>query len=136
MREELLYADRPVFVPQGMSVSASASDCLQFSRSLRVHADTVMEQWSDPLLRQQWLKPMKNSRFVITHVAPECFEAIETDGIHSVRISIACEDEGDLTSVTVHVEPRSPVTASILIANGYADYWEERLYALTDQLIS
>lgn len=136
MREELLYADRPVLVPQGISASASASDCLQFSRSLRVHADTVMEQWSDPLLRQQWLKPKKNSRFVITHAAPSRIEAIETDGIHTVRIQITCEDEGDLTSVTVHVEPRLPITTSILIANGYADHWEERLYALTDQLSS
>jgi hypothetical protein len=135
MREELLYADRPVVVPQGMSMPASVSQGLHFSRSFWVPLDAVLEQWLDPQLRSVWLKPLKNSRFTITHVAPARLEAIETDGVHAVRIDIACEHEGDLTTVSIHIEPGAPVTTAILIASGYADHWEERLYALADALL-
>jgi hypothetical protein len=98
--------------------------------------DEVMEQWVDPHPRRVWLKPFMNSRFTITHVAPARSEAIETDGVHTVRISIACDHEGDLTTVNIHIEPCAPISPSILIASGYADHWEERLYALADAMMT
>jgi hypothetical protein len=135
MREELLYADRPVVVQQGMSMPASVSQGLQFRRSFWVPLDSLSEQWQDPQLRSVWLKPLKNSRFTITHVAPARLEAIESDGVHAVRIGIAYEHEGELTTVNIHIEPSESVTTDILIASGYADHWEERLYALADALM-
>jgi hypothetical protein len=135
MREELLYADQPVVVPQGICMPASVTQGLQFSRSFRVPLDPVIEQWLDPQLRGVWLKPMKRSRFTITHVAPARLEAIETDGVHAARIDIAYEYESDLTTVSIHIEPSTPITTAMLIASGYADHWEERLYALTDALL-
>lgn len=135
MREDLLYTDRPVLVPQGMYMPASVSSGLQFSRSFCVPLDALMEHWLDPNLRNVWLAPMKDSRFVITRVAPACLEATEVDGIHAVRIVIACGHEDDLTTARIQIEPNPPITTSILIASGYADHWEERLYALSDLLI-
>lgn len=135
MREDLLHTDRPVLVPQGMSMAASASQGLQFSRSFCVPLDALMEHWLEPNLRNVWLAPVNDSRFVITHVAPACLEATETDGIHVVRIIIACGHVDELTTVRVQIEPHPPITTSVLIASGYADHWEERLYALSDLLI-
>ena len=124
MREELLYADRPVVVPQGMKMPASESQGLQFSRSFWVPLDAVIEQWLDTQLRRVWMKPMKDSRFVITQVAPGSLEATETDGIHAVRIIIAFGHEDELATVRVQIEPHPPITTSVLIASGYADHWE------------
>lgn len=135
MYEELLYTDRPVLVPQGIDMPASVSHGLQFSRSFWVPLDVLIEHWLDPQLRGVWVMPMKNSRFTITHVAPARLEAIETDGVHAVRIGIACEHEGDLTTVSIHIEPIKPITTATLITSGYTDQWEERLYALTDTLL-
>ena len=135
MREELLYTDRPVLVPQGMSMAVSVSQGLQFSRSFHVPLDALIEHWLEPDLRKVWLASVKDSRFVITHVAPACLEATETDGIHVVRIIIACGHVDELTTVRVQIEPHPPITTSVLIASGYADHWEERLYALSDRLI-
>ncbi len=135
MREQLLYTDHPVLVPQGKSLPPSAWDGLYFSRALRVSFDALMEQLADPMLRHVWLKPMKGSQFTITHAAPAQMEATETDGTYAVHITITCEDDGDLTSLHVQVEPLAPITTTILIASGYTDHWEERLYALTDALL-
>ncbi|MBK9177833.1 MAG: hypothetical protein IPM46_16170 [Flavobacteriales bacterium] len=134
MRDELLYSDRPVAPPQGLSVTESASDGLRFCRSYRAPLEAVTERWTDPLLRRGWLKPMKASRFAITHASPAYLEAHETDGVYAIRVSIAFEDDGELTLAVVRIEPFAPITAAILIASGYTDHWEERLYALTDQL--
>ncbi|MBK8949692.1 MAG: hypothetical protein IPM68_12795 [Flavobacteriales bacterium] len=79
--------------------------------------------------------PIRYARFTITHAGPAWLEAVETDGIHVVRVAVAFEDDGELTTVSVHVTPVQPITPAILIACGYADLWEERLYALTDQVI-
>ena len=135
MREELLYADRPVFVPQGICMAASVTQGLQFSRSFRAPLDAVMEQWLDPQLRGVWLTPMMDPCFEITHVAPARLEAIETDGVHAARIVFACVHDDDLSTVSIHIEPSAPITTAMLIASGYADHWEERLYALADALL-
>lgn len=134
MRDELLFSDRPVALPHGTTVAEPASGGLHFNRAFRAALDATAEQWTDRVLRQRWLAPLKSSRFMITHAAPAYLEAQETDGIYSVMITIAFEDDGELTSVHIRIEPNAPITTAILIASGYADHWEERLNALADQL--
>jgi len=136
MRDDLLYSHRPVAMPQGTTVAEPASGGPHFNRSYRATLETINEQWTDRLSRQRWLAPMRSSRFAITHAAPAYLEAQETDGIYSARITIAFEDDGELTTVHLWIEPNTPITTAILIASGYADHWEERLNALTDALLS
>lgn len=134
MRDELLHSDRPVALPQGTPVASRSSGGLRFSRAFRASLDAVVGQWTDRFLRDQWLTSMKASRFAITHAAPAWLEAQESDGIYGVRIAIAFEDDGELTTAHIRIAPIAPITTAILIASGYADQWEERLNALTDQL--
>jgi uncharacterized protein YndB with AHSA1/START domain len=134
MRGDLLYSDRPVAPPQGSSVTEPVSDGLRFSRSYRAPLEAVTERWTNPLLRQVWLKPMIDSRFAITLASPAYLEAHETDGVCAVQITITFEDDGEFTTVNLAVAPCDPITPAMLIASGYADHWEERLYALADQL--
>ncbi len=136
MRDEFLYADHPVALPQGMSLAGPGSDGLRFSRSYHAPLDAVIAHWTDPLHRRVWLKPMKASRFAITHAAPACLEAMETDDLHMVRAIVNCEDEGEFTMVRILIQPIAPLTTATLVASGYADQWEERLYALTDALLN
>ncbi|MBL7962572.1 MAG: hypothetical protein JNM31_01895 [Flavobacteriales bacterium] len=134
MRDELLFTDRPVALPQGAIVAEPASGGLQFDRTYRATLEALTEQWTDRAMRQHWLIPMKASRFAVTHVAPAYLEAQETDGLYAVRITIAFEDDGELTTAHMRIAPIAPITTSILIASGYADHWEERLNMLADQL--
>ena len=135
MQDELLFAERPVLVPQGANVPARVTTGLRLSRSFRAPLDAVMEQWLDPQLRGVWLTPMMDPRFEIMHVAPARLEAIETDGVHAARIVFACVHDDDLSTVSINIEPSAPITTAMLIASGYADHWEERLYALADALL-
>jgi hypothetical protein len=136
MRDELLHIDRPVSAPQGQRRPEFASGGLQFSRSFRISPDAVMEQWSDPFLRKVWLTPFKNSHFKLMNAGPACLEAIETAGEDVVSIRIVCGCDGDLTSLAVLLQPCAQISPSILIASGYADHWEERLYALADAMMT
>jgi len=134
MRDELLYSDLPVAPPHGIGLPEAPRAGLRFSRSYCAELTTLIEHWTDPLLRQAWLKPVKASHFAITHAAPAYLEAQETDGVHTVRIAITFEDDGECTTLNLAVATYEGITPAMLIASGYADRWEERLYELTDQL--
>lgn len=135
MREGSLYFDRPVAPLQGTQPVAPVRHDLCFRRAAGASLAAATEQWTDPHLRARWLMPMRSARFTITHAGPAWLEAVETDGIYVVRVAVAFEDDGELTTVTVRVTPVPPITPALLIASGYTDRWEERLYALTDRLI-
>lgn len=134
MRDERLYADMPVAPLHGVSLCQEAFHGLRFCRSYRAPLDVVMERWTDPLLRQAWLKPEK-TEFAITHAAPAYLEAMETDGAYAVLSVITFEDDGEFTTISIHATPAAPLTTSALIASGYADRWEERLYRIADILV-
>lgn len=134
MRDDLLFTDLPVALPQGTKVAEPASGGLHFNRSYRATLKTINELWTDHLMRQHWLAPLKSSRFAITLAAPAYLEAEESDGIHAVRMAIFFEDDGELTTMRIRITPVPPITMAILIDSGYADHWEERLNSLTDHL--
>lgn len=126
--------DLPALEPAGTPLPEPPARGLQFSRSYGAPLDEVLAHWRDPWLRRRWITPVNGSRFTLLLIAPAYLEAEETDGAHAVRIAAAFEDDGELTTVHVRIEAKPPLTKAALIANGYADRWEARLYALTDLL--
>jgi hypothetical protein len=51
-----------------------------------------------------------------------------------VEVELGLEEDGPLTQLQLHVRPLGALTMDQLIECGYADRWEERLYALADVL--
>lgn len=126
--------DLPVLEPTGAPLPQRPATGPSFSRSYRASLDKVVLHWCEPALHREWIAPMSGSRFTLLLTAPAYLEAEETDGMHTVRILVAFEDDGELTTMRVRTEPLPPLSAEALIASGYADRWEARLYALTDLL--
>jgi hypothetical protein len=126
--------DLPVPEPTGTALHKRSASGLRFTRTYRAGIDALMAHWREPLLRDRWLKPLAGTRFTLLHPAPAYLEAEETDGLHAVRISATFEDDGELTAVRLTIAPMPPLTIDRLIATGYADRWEERLYHLADQV--
>lgn len=124
----------PLLEPAGKPLPEPPAPGLQFSRNYSAPLHEVLAHWGEPELRRRWIAPVNGSRFTILFNAPAYLEAEESDGAHAVRITAAFEDDGALTTVRVRIEAKPPLTKATLIANGYADRWEERLYALTDLL--
>lgn len=126
--------DLPLLEPTGTPLPEPPAHGLHFSRSYSAPLDEVLAFWRESELRRRWITPVNGSRFTLLFAAPAYLEAEEHDGAQAVRIITAFEDDCELTTVRVRIEATPPLTKAALIANGYTDRWEERLYALADLL--
>lgn len=126
--------DLPILEPSGTPLPEPPAHGLRFSRSYRAPLDEVLAHWREPGLRRRWITPVNGSRFTLLLAAPAYLEAEEHNGAQAVRIITAFEDDGELTTVRVRIAAQPPLTKAALIANGYTDRWEERLYAFADLL--
>ncbi|MCW5897933.1 MAG: hypothetical protein KIT10_01580 [Flavobacteriales bacterium] len=124
--------DLPVLEPIGAPLPQRPARGLRFCRAFTAPLDAVVARWCEPELRRLWILPISGSCFTILLAAPAYLEAEETDGLHAVRLTATFEEDGVLTTVCVRIEPLLPLTTDTLLASGYADRWEERLYALAD----
>jgi hypothetical protein len=126
--------DLPVLFPQGRPLLDRHMGCLVFNRSMRASIERLMSFWKVASERQRWLPRVEGTFFRITAIGPSSITAEESDGCNAVRIDAYFEEDEHLTHLTLRMTPLEPLTAGTLIASGYADRWEARLYALADQL--
>jgi hypothetical protein len=109
---------------------------LVFTRTYRASPERIMQYWSEPERRAEWLSLPSGASFTcLAQVFPTSLRAHLTDGVHSAQLELLLRSEDDLTSLNVTIVPYEPLTRDRLIAAGYDDHWEELLYVLADVLM-
>lgn len=126
--------DLPTLFPEGTPIALASERELVLTRAFHTHVDLLRSMWTEASLRDHWLELRREARFIITHITPACVQATVSDGVYTVGIE-ACfhEDEG-LAHLQLRLRPQEPVTTTLLLASGFVDLWEERLYRLADML--
>ena len=130
-----LLLDRPEFVPQQERLAVVPADRLVFDRTYLVSSEQLVLPWLDAASRKPWMLLLPNVTFtIVQHTFPVFLRAVETDGVSAVEVEVGFEPDGHLTHLYLHARPLGALTMDKLIECGYADRWEERLYALADVL--
>ncbi|MEZ4755291.1 MAG: hypothetical protein R2817_00520 [Flavobacteriales bacterium] len=132
---EPLLVDLPEVVLPGQGTELVPNGGLVFTRTYRAAPERVMQCWSEPARRAEWLSLPSDARFIcIAHVFPTSLQAHIADGVHSARIELLLSPADDLTALKLTIVPHEPLSRQMLISAGYADRWEELLYMLADVL--
>lgn len=135
MHTEPLLVDLPEVVLSGQGTDLVPNGGLVFTRTYRAAPERVMQCWSEPARRAEWLSLPSEARFIcIAHVFPISLQADIADGVHSARIELLLSPADDLTALKLTIVPHEPLSRQMLISAGYADRWEELLYRLADIL--
>lgn len=134
MMPEGMPIDLPTLALEGDPFVPAGGQGLVMSRAYHTQVEVLRSMWTQAVLRERWLQLRREARFTIVHITPACVLATLCDGLHTVGIE-ACfhEDEG-LAHLQLRFRPQEPVTTTLLIASGFVDLWEERLYLLADML--
>jgi hypothetical protein len=136
MRLEQLLIDEPVASLRHARSGQCGGSGLVFHRAYHASPEWIMRHWLEPKLRERWLPLPPNARIVLlAQVVPASIRAHVTDGIHSAGIELLLSDDGPITLLQLTITPHEPLTRAMLIDAGYADRWEELLYALADVVI-
>jgi hypothetical protein len=135
MRMEHLLVDIPQAVLPGHGTEQVLRGGLVFTRTYRASPERIMQYWSEPERRAEWLSlPPRASITLVAQVFPTSLRAHITDGVHSAQLELQVSPEDDLTALKLIIVPHEPLTHDMLIAAGYDDRWEELLYVLADVL--
>lgn len=135
MRMEQVLVDMPQVVLQGHGMKPLLRGALVFTRTFRASPERIMQHWSEPELRAEWLPHSPRASItLVAQVFPTSLRAHVTDGVHSAQLELLLGPEHDLTSLKLIIVPHEPLTRDMLISAGYADRWEELLYRLADVL--
>lgn len=126
--------DLPTLFPEGTPMEPLGEKVLVLTRAYRTHVDMLRSMWTEASLRDHWLELRREARFVITHITPACVQATVSDGVYTVGIEACFHEEAGLAHLRLRFLPMEPVTTTLLIASGFVDLWEERLYLLADGL--
>jgi len=127
--------DLPGILPEGTSLEASDQRDLVIERAFHADAAVLRAAWTEPPLRNAWMELRRNARFTITHLTPACVQASITDTVYRVDLEACIHEDGPLVHLRICFKPAEPLTPGLLIAAGFADVWEERLYRLADLLV-
>lgn len=135
MSAELLLVDEPTVALPGEAAQEQVPQALVLTRFYEAGAERLMDHWSEPRLRRQWLSLPASVQFtVLAQAYPASLQATVSDGVHAALLQLFLEEEGAYTQLRLHIVPQAPLTRDMLIAAGYDDRWEELLYALADAL--
>lgn len=134
MTPDGLPMDLPTLFPEGTPIAYAGERGLVLTRAYHTHVDLLRSMWTEASLRDHWLELRREARLIIMHITPACVQATVTDGVYSVSIEACFHEEADLTHLRLRFLPVEPVTTALLIASGFVDLWEERLYVLADKL--
>jgi hypothetical protein len=126
--------DLPVAPPEGRPIARCEQCELVLERAFHSSAGLLRAMWTEPSLRDRWLDLRRQARFTITQHTPACVRSLVTDGVYMVHIEACFHEDESLARMQVRFRPVEPVTTGLLIAIGFLDLWEERLYRIADIL--
>jgi hypothetical protein len=131
-----LLIDRPVTAHLHERSTEAPVEHLVFDRSFPVPVEQLVLRWMDAASRKPWMALPPDVTFtIVQHTFPVFLRAVETDGVSAVEVVVGLEEDGYLAHLHLHARPLGALTMDQLIECGYADRWEERLYALADVLL-
>ena len=135
MTPEGMPIDLPTLFPEGTPLVPMGERELVLTRAYHTHVDLLRSIWTEASLRDHWLELRREARLIIMHITPACVQATVADGVYSVSIEACFHEEADLTHLRLRFRPVEPVTTGLLVASGFVDLWEERLYRIADILL-
>ncbi|HOZ40017.1 MAG TPA: hypothetical protein PLL25_04375 [Flavobacteriales bacterium] len=131
-----LMVDEPTLALLGTATQNTVRTGLIFTRTFGATAERLMDHWLEPCLRDQWLPLPARAHFaLLAHAYPVSLQATVSDGMHTALLQLFLVEEGCHTTMRLTIDPYEPLTRDMLITAGYADRWEELLYALADALL-